>query len=78
MYDRCEDWLNELNDGETLCYLFAPVSGDDRIKTEAAMIYQHKPPLNMEYVDHFPYSDTEMELLGKIDMLTESFFVEKC
>lgn len=75
-HDRLEDWKNELCANETLCYSFAPINGDYRIRAEAALIFKHKPPMNEEYVNNFPYNDTEILLSGKTALLTTNFLVK--
>ena len=37
-HDRLDDWKKKLTANETLCYSFAPISGDDRIRAEAASV----------------------------------------
>ena len=76
-HDRLDDWKKKLTANETLCYSFAPISGDDRIRAEAALIFKHKPPMNEEYVNNFPYEDTQMSLSGKTKFLTTNFTVKK-
>lgn len=76
-HDRLEDWEKEMKEGETLCYTFSPVSESDRERAEAALIYYHKPKLNSEYKNSFPYCDTKIELSGKARMLTPSFEVKR-
>ena len=76
-HDRLEDWKKELSDNETLCYSFGPIGTGDRVRAEAAMIFKHKPPMNEEYTNNFPYEDTEMVLTGKTKLLNTNFVVKK-
>ena len=76
-HDRLDDWKNELTSNETLCYSFAAISGDDRKRAEAALIFKHKPPMNEEYVNNFPYDDTQISLTGETTFLITTFTVKK-
>lgn len=75
-HDRLDDWEKKLSSTETLCYSFALINGDDRIRAEAALIFKHKPPMNEEYLNNFPYNDTTMSLSGKTKLLTTNFIVQ--
>ncbi len=74
---REECWNGHLQDGEILCYSTAPASPEaTRLRAEAAMIYEHKPSCNTEYVDEYPYEEpTQIDLLGKADLLHAPSFV---
>ncbi|MFX1802068.1 GIY-YIG nuclease family protein [Paraburkholderia sp. A1RO-5] len=74
-HDRLEDWTARLREGEVLCYSYALVPTDHRVRVEAALIHKHKPPLNTEYVDAFPFDKTTISIQGKTRYLTESFSV---
>lgn len=76
-HDRLDDWVKKLSTDETLCYSFAPINGNDRIRAEAALIFKHKPPMNTEYINNFPYNDTEMLLSGNASLLTANFIVKE-
>jgi hypothetical protein len=60
-----------------ICFSFAHVSNTDRKRSEAALIYKHKPPLNDGYIVIFPFDETTMKLSGKIALLTRSFTVKR-
>lgn len=76
-HERLNDWKKKLDTNETLCYSFAPISDNDRVRAEAALIFKHKPPMNDEYVNRFPFDDTHMSLSGKTALLTTNFIVFK-
>ena len=76
-HDRLDDWEKKLSTDEILCYSFAPINGNDRVRAEAALIFKHKPPMNTEYINNFPYNDTEMLLSGNASLLTANFIVKK-
>ena len=74
-HERLEDWKKQLKPGETLCYSIAEKSGDDRNRAEAAVIYHHKPPCNVEYVNSFPFPDTTINTSGRNAKLSSCFVV---
>ena len=75
-HERWDDWRNELQHGEELCFNAALISPkSDRERAEAAMIYEHKPPCNVEYVDHFPFDTTSIRTKGKNHLLRAIFTV---
>lgn len=74
-HNRLPDWVKELSYGEELCYSFAPIASEDRERGEAALIFNHQPPMNEEHKNHFVYNDTQMILSGKIKFLDKNFVV---
>ncbi|MFZ2444868.1 MAG: GIY-YIG nuclease family protein [Syntrophobacteraceae bacterium] len=74
-HERKSDWRRYLQSGEILIYSFGAVPASDRNRVEAAMIYKHKPPCNVEYVDSFPFEDTTIYLTGRTELLTTYFVV---
>ena len=60
-----------------MLYIGESTNVHDRIRAEAALIFKHKPPMNEEYVNNFPYEDTQMSLSGKTKFLTTNFTVKK-
>ncbi len=71
------DWLKHVRRGNELCFSFGGVTGTDRERGEAAMIFKHKPPENTEYVDSFPFDKTTMSLSGKTALLATTFTVTR-
>jgi hypothetical protein len=63
--------------GNELCYSFGPVASPTRQRAEAALIYKHKPLVNTEYRDCFPFDQTTMSLSGKTSLLTTYFTVQR-
>lgn len=76
-HDRYDDWKDQLKSGEALCFSFAPVQSVDRERAEAALIFEHQPPLNDEHTGHFIYEDTEIEVSGRGRYLSPQFTIHK-
>lgn len=75
-HGRWKDWERKLKLGEELCFNAALISpASDRERAEAAMINQHKPPCNVEYVNSFPFDQTAIRTMGKNTLLEASFTV---
>ena len=74
-HEKLNEWKKYVGSGNTLCYLFSQVDSPDRERVEAALIYEHKPPVNTEYKDKFPYDTTHITTEGKNALLKESFTV---
>jgi excinuclease UvrABC nuclease subunit len=75
-HDRLPDWKRLLKPGEVLCFNVALISPDGaRRRAEAAMIFKHKPPCNIEYVDSFPFDTTSIATGGKNSLMQSSFTV---
>jgi len=68
-------WNKQLNNGEVLCYSFAPADETNRKRAEAALIFKHKPTCNEEYVDNFPYDETTVKSTGKTQSIKSEFTV---
>ena len=60
-------------DGDREFYFNAAKIKKDRKRVEAAMINYHKPPANEQYVEEFPFEDTEVSVSGKIHRLDSEF-----
>jgi excinuclease UvrABC nuclease subunit len=75
-HETYEDMEKRLRQDEELRFSFAPIQANDRERAEAALIYQHKPTLNIKHVSDFSYSETEMYLTGTTARLKEYFVVE--
>ncbi|MGD0005001.1 MAG: GIY-YIG nuclease family protein [Anaerolineaceae bacterium] len=74
-HDKQEDWESHLKSGEQFCYSFGPVPTASRERCEAALIFEHKPPVNTEYIDAFPFDQTTLNLSGEIGKLHTPFTV---
>ena len=75
-HERRVDWNHQLRTGERLSFRAARIqSASDRQRAEAAMIYFHKPPCNVEYTNHFPFPATTIITSGQNALLTPTFSV---
>ncbi len=75
--NRRDEWARELNRGEVLCASCARVPSTDRERVEAATIYWHEPPCNVEYIDSFPWDKTTISTIGKNGELAQRFIVHR-
>ena len=73
-HEKWLDWRRHLAAGQRLCFNFAPISVD-RERVEAALIYHHEPPENLEYVHYFPYPQTTVSTSGRNKFLDRYFTV---
>lgn len=73
-HEKWDTWSSKLRPGEELCFNAALISPQsDRERAEAAMIFQHKPPCNTEFVNSFPYGTTTIRTSGR-NALLETYF----
>lgn len=69
-------WRSNLRQGEVLCFTAAPIiPAADRQRAEAAMIFEHKPPCNGEYLYSFPYDQTTVTTSGQNALMKPRFLV---
>jgi len=68
-------WRRHCGANNEICFSFGPVASPDRERGETAMIYKHKPPVNDEYRNNFPFDQTTMSLSGKTALLETYFTV---
>ena len=76
-HEKWPQWRKHCGASNEICFSFAPVASPDRQRGEAALIYKHKPPVNDEYKDKFPFDETTVSLTGKTKLLTTSFTVQR-
>ena len=74
-HERKNDWNKHVGWGNELCCNFTPVGSADRNRVEAAYIYEHKPPENTEYKNHFPFDTTTVSTSGRAALLKPYFTV---
>lgn len=75
-HEKRDQWMNYVRSGNTLCYSFGSFPKTDRDRVEAALIFKHKPPVNEEYKNNFPFDKTTISLSGEIKFLIPNFTVE--
>lgn len=73
-HEKWPRWRRHVGIGQELCFNYAPITAD-RERAEAAMIFEHKPPENTEYVDSFPYDTTTIVTSGRNALLRPQFTV---
>jgi len=77
-HEKYDIWKSYLKSGETLCYGYAfAAPAEDRLRAEAGMIFEHKPPVNDEYKSNFPFDKTTIATSGNSELLHEQFTVER-
>lgn len=74
-HERYNDWLKHVRKGNTLCFSTGPVESDYRERVEAAYIFEHKPPENVEYKYTFPFDKTIVISKGDTELLNTNFTV---
>ena len=73
---RRNKWASKLREGEELYASCAKISPSNaRERAEAAMIFHHKPPCNVEYKNNFPFDRTTVNTSGRNRFLSNSFTV---
>lgn len=73
-HEKYQEFCNQCENGEELCYAYADVSLDDLDIIENALIFAQKPPLNSDFVNSFNYEKTGFLVEGKCALLTYTDF----
>lgn len=68
-HEKWPEWHRYVPTGSEICFSFADAVSPDRERAEAALIYYHKPPCGVDYVDAFPFEDTTVESTGRCPLL---------
>lgn len=76
-HEKCDYWKKQLSSDKVLYFSFAPVDSYSRNRIEAALIFKHKPSVNTEYVECFPFDKTTIKLSGKTTKLNTEFTVPR-
>ncbi len=76
-HEKLEDWKKLLKGQQILCVSYAEVARKDLNRCEAALIFQHKPSTNSDFVSNFPYEKTQISIKGNTRFLTATFILEK-
>jgi hypothetical protein len=72
-HEKWPEWRRYCGAVNQICFSCAEIPKADRQRTEAALIFRHKPPVNTDYVDRFPFDQTTIILSGRVDLLTKQF-----
>ena len=73
-HDRYDDFKNQLEQGEQLCYSYSSISPNDMDVVENALIFMQKPILNDDLKDSFNYPDSEFSIEGACALLKMTNF----
>jgi hypothetical protein len=76
-HEKRPDWLKHVGKGNELCFSTGPVESTNRVRVEAAYIFKHKPPVNIEYRDSFPFDQTTVVSTGKTAFLNTNFTLDR-
>jgi excinuclease UvrABC nuclease subunit len=74
-HEKYNEWEKHVRLGNTLCYSTGEVLASRRERVEAAYIFKHKPPVNIEYKDSFDFDQTTIDSSGRIVLLHTTFTV---
>lgn len=74
-HEKEAEWKRYLYSSEELIFSCTKLSISELDRFEAAMIYEHKPPTNTEYVYNFPFPTTEVTTYGCNACLYDNFIV---
>lgn len=69
-HEKWPEWRKLVPQTSQICFSFAEITSPDRERAEAALIYYHKPPCNDEYLNEFPFEDTEIKSTGRCALIT--------
>ena len=75
-YKEWPFWKNHCG-AHQICFSFAHVADQYRKRSEAALIYKHKPPVNERYIVTYPFDETSINLSGKIGLLSRNYTVNR-
>ena len=76
-HEKQKEWKKYVRQGNELCYSFSAVDSYSRVRVEAAFIFRHQPPVNIEYKDGFPFDKTIVKSGGKTKLLKNYFVVNR-
>jgi len=76
-HEKRECWEGEVPDGKQLSFSFAPANKSDRERSEAALIFYHKPVCNDKGKDSFNYDKTTVKSSGRCEFIKSEITVER-
>lgn len=74
-HEKWREWKTQIKAENRICFSHGYVNPLIRKRAEAAMIFEHRPALNDDFISWFPFDQTTIELDGKIALLKERFTV---
>lgn len=75
-YKNWDRWRRYVGNGNDLCFSIASVESSFRKHVKAALVFQHKPPLNEEFKESFPFDRTTISVWGKTALLNTHFTLD--
>lgn len=76
-HEKWVEWKLYLKSNEQICCSFAEVASDVLTRTEAALIFKHKPPCNETYKKSFPFPFTTVLSTGACALISINFSVDR-
>lgn len=76
-HEKWSDWKKKVSNGNEVCISVAKIGSTYRNRIEAALIFEHKPPVNTDCINEFNYDETTIVIKGKIGLLNNNFTVSK-
>lgn len=76
-HEKLTKWESCLISGEEIIFSYTELPNSDIDRFEAAMIFGHKPPINKDFVNNFPFDTTEIYTSGRNALLKNHFTVCK-
>lgn len=76
-HEKWSDWKKYVRNGNEICISVAEIGSDYRERVEAALIFEHKPPVNTDCIKEFNYHKTSITVTGKAMLLNPKFTVPK-
>lgn len=75
-YKNWDRWRRYVGSGNDLCFSIASVESTFRRRVKAALVFQHKPPLNEGFKESFPFDRTTISGRGNIALLNTHFTLD--
>jgi len=76
-HEDWDDWDNELQKWEQICFCYTLVEDTDNERVEAALINSNQPKLNKEYIDSFPFDETIVNCFGNHEYINKKNIVPR-
>jgi len=74
-HEKYDEWKTYLSQGQELCFSTCQIDSDYRLRVEAVYIFNHKPAVNTEYKNSFPFDQTTVVSTGVTNLLNTNFTV---